>query len=499
MGIKKKSAAFLAVASLTSCGLIRDYDRSSYALDSKVYASVFTEGANKQIQTILTRETTPEIIKTAVNNNPDIRAGIYANDYVRNLSANTDAQYLPRIGAQSSVGIRNNSTIGLSNEGRDTKENYFGQLFLSQRLPWGLSGKVFGDYNQLGSETSDGLYGAEVKWDLPWSATLARQRAMDRLVLQEPAKNLADFTSSLRTTLQNVVTEYFGQLRGNTEWLQVSSDVRLPYLERIRTVLEQRLKANSEGAEERSALSELEGKIQEAKNDIGNLTPAEIFKAKRNLEILLGVDCNNLDPINIRDDLVDIPYKDALFLAIQNDPFLRRYQIEIEIAEANLDAAGKIWDVSVVGRSSTPYHGDVEGEGFVGIQGEFSTDIFGSGVRTGRRAHIANARSFNEKSKGRIDSIRGDLLKVYEDTEKERRNLEFQQREKERTKEAFDRDFIAFETGNKGVTLERISKLAEDNTRATIGVLNARKSITINQHLIRVKMGVYDNLASGHE
>lgn len=495
MSLKSKIAAAL-ILPLAGCGFFESYQRPS-RFDAMSYASRFSNnGISYEPSQRISEPITPDnIIRIAVENSPTIRAGLLSNEYVENLSKNTETQYLPRVGVRTSADLRHRSVSGLGQHGFETDDNYFGQVFLSQKLPWGFNAKVYGDYDQQGNLTSNGAYGAELSLDLPGSARLARQRVNDLLVLQEPAKDLANFTAAMRSTLESVVSEYYGILRGNTDWLGVTTEVELPYLTKIKEALDKRLELNPEDKGTRSSLSALEGKITKTRNLIDNEIPTFISDARRNLEALIGVNCEGIDPRNITDDLPEIPYQDALIAIVVNDSELRRYQIEIDIAMAQLDSAGKIWDVSLFGGTSTPYHGDIEQESYIGIQGELSTDIFGRGISTARGAHSANARSFTERSKGRIDLLALELSKLYAANQKEKRNLEIAKSEKQRTEEAFDAAYDAFVKGDEGIDFERIFTLADDHSRATLDILNRRKAITINKQLLRVRMGLYDKFA----
>src|SRR3989344_697376 len=435
------------------------------------------------------------LIGIAIEKNPDIRAGRFSTDFVDLLSRYNRNKYTPQFNLGTSAERRRRLRTTEDSNLRDYENNVSGEVSVSQRFASGLSLEVYAD-NVLEKDSSNGIYGAEVKYSLPFSATIARQMVSDLQELQEPAKTEAGFVASMRSKLEVIVNEFYN-FHYNNKWLEAERDLKQPYLNRIKSVLEKRVKENPKDNGAVSGLQSVETALQKSKELSENTLPRIIQRIKINLFSDLGIKESAIQ-YSSTDENFKIPqYDETLKSIMSSDPLLKRYGIEKEIAEANISASGKEWDVSLVAGSFRNYTGDQRGDDYLGLEFTFNTSIFGLfsenyGQGLLKRAHRSNFDSFNAASISRIEKIRVETSEIYSKLAERRESMKRSKLEIPRKKEALESAMKAFNEKEDWATVERMLSLTDSYVSSEVDLVS--RSIEVKNYLysLNINSGIYD-------
>ncbi|MGV8142102.1 MAG: TolC family protein [Candidatus Pacearchaeota archaeon] len=450
------------------------------------------------------------LIPIASTNNPYIRAGQDTNEYIRLLTASNEAQYLPEFNISARSEHRRISTPVIGREGamfRDKISSGSAEASVTQRFPWGLSGKVYVALDALDNNDmsgSSGSYGIEVEYLIPGSSRLAEQQVGDLIRLQEPARERANFTDTMRSTLAEIVSQFYGAYRSLAHKKDLEDGLMQPELLRVKSVLERRVIANPLDEKIRSDLQTLEGFLVDSSKNSASLA-AELEDVRRGLAFNLGIRPEDMSKVNltyegVSDGLIDIPLETAVEQAITNDPTIKRSLIEIEISRARAEAADKHWDISLYAGGNRKMDDVFTGnndlfsdEAYAGIEVTFSTSIFNpSRKELLAEAHLANARSFENRALGRIGTLTSRIHSRFQTDQKNRTIIATAEKEASRKKEAYSSASLAMENGEEWATLDRVTDLLVDWRRSQLELLEAQKDATRDKELLFVEIGRYD-------
>lgn len=507
MSLRKYLATGLTALMLAGCGTTRE--RTNYVPPrdlsevQKRYAS--REPSYRQIEgyPVITDKT---LLNTLIENNPDIKAARDSDEHVRLLSEATQLQYTPQFNIAGRSRLRGNGgdfkDLFRNPDATDTSF----ETSVTQRWNNGVSIKGYVDLTPFTADPNagNGIYGLEVQWLLPGSATLAQQQVADLVALSEPARERANVTEISRAKTREVISQFYGAMRSLQIQRRIETEITQPTLERVYRILEERHQANPNDAHVRSDISTIESRLTNSRKIVDS-NQLEEEDVKRGLIANLGIRPEDVAQISfsyegIDDSPTNIPLEVAVERAILYDPTIQRSVIEMQIASARAEAAEKKMDITLGagvfdGVDRFIGHGNTfpEQETYAGVAIQFSTGIFSDRHQVSADAHRASARAHENRIAGRISAVSTAIGSIYQNARKNEGVKKVAEHEKERKKKSFEEAFEAFTRGENWANIDRMLDLMESWRASALESEETQRILTRDKRHLLVDLGTYDN------